>query len=274
MPTQKEILSLYKKRLALDIQFIRLAIQHNAVKGGEAELAFKALLRKQLPRRYELSSGFIVNEDKISNQHDIVVYDNFVNSPMFLSENSGVFLGGAVYGVVEVTIGLLNSEKLKEDIKKIGHLRSMFSNCRVPFKRVMPLPIFDKVEIEKGSEEGIEIEFALPPLQRLVVSGDVVYFVPPPRTYICALDGTSYRSAKNLSSTVRRLAKKYGAHVHGLLILREDAKDDWLISTIAHRDCEVTTVEGEDAFYMFLESMKRAFQVMAVGRFPAAEVPT
>jgi hypothetical protein len=313
MPTKKEIIELHKKQLKLDIDVIRLAIQHKAVKGAEAENAFKRLLRKYLPQRYNLLSGFVVNADRISRQHDIVVYDDFMNAPMFLGDNSGLFLGGSVYGVVEVTITQLNTSKLEDDIKKIAHLRKIFPENKVPFQKVMSCPIIDqdkvKEDVSHSLSSGYCIEDVWPEIKEKCLSkegayvGDVLniesgnsydkqvfsdifrrygsisreYIVkektilstPPPRTFLCALDGTAYKSVATLAKAVKRLTKKYGAHVHGLLVLGKQGAD-WLISTQAYKNYDIE-IKTKNAFFEFLQSMNRDFQGMLVGKLPAAE---
>ncbi|MBL7150983.1 MAG: hypothetical protein ISS32_00090 [Candidatus Omnitrophica bacterium] len=314
MTTKKDILGLHKKQLALDIDVIRLAIQHKAVKGSEAESAFKRLLRKHLPQRYNLLSGFVVNADRISRQHDIIVYDDFMNAPMFLGDSSGLFLGGSVYGVVEVTIARLNTAKLKDDLGKIAQLRKIFPENKVPFQKVVSCPIIDqdkvKEEVSNSLSSGYCIEDIWPEIKetcfskegayvedilqinscdssydkqvfadifrrhgslskKYIVKEKTIYSTPPPRTFLCALDGTAYKSVEALAKAVKKLTKEYGAHVHGLLVLNEKG-DDWLISTRAHEDYDVE-IKTKNAFFEFLEAMKRDFQGMLVGKLPAAE---
>jgi hypothetical protein len=313
MTTKKEILELHKKQLALDIDVIRLAIQHKSVKGLEAENAFKRLLRKHLPQRYNLSSGFVANGERISCQHDIVVCDDFMNTPMFLGDNSGLFLGGSVYGVIEVTIKQLNADKLEKEIKKIAQLRKLFPEGRVLFQKVMSCPIIDqdkvKEEVSCSLSSGYCIEDVWPEIKEKCLSKEGVYVedvlsiescdsydkqvfsdifrrwgslskkyivkerailsTPPPRTFLCALDGTAYKSVVTLAKAVKRLTKKYGAHVHGLLVLNKKG-DDWLISTRAYENYDIE-IKTKNAFFEFLQNMNRDFQGMLVGKLPAAE---
>ena len=314
MASKKDIIEFHKKQLRLKIDMIRLVIQHNPVKGAEAEFAFKRLLRKYLPQKYILSSGFVVNADKISHQHDIVIYDDFMNVPMYLGDNSGSFLGGAVYGVLETTIAEFNTKKLEYDVEKIAHLRKLFPEGKVAFQEVKSCPIVNEDEVKKEIEHSLSsghcIDDIWPEMKEKCISkegafiGDVfdfnsiddyekesiscivdkhskrskkyivkekiIYSIPPPRTYLCALDGTAYKSVKTLSKAMKRLTKKHGAHIHGLLVLNKEG-NDWVFSTKAYTDYEVE-VKTEDAFFEFLENMKRDFQGMLVGKLPAAEI--
>jgi len=314
MTTKKDIIELNKKQLKLEIAAIRLAIQHSAAKGSEAELAFKNLLRKHLPQRYKLGSGFVLSGDKISRQHDLIVYDDFMNTPIFSGYSSGSFLGGSVYGVLEITISKLMAGKLEEDIEKIADLRKIFPEQKIAFQKVKSCPIMKEEELKTviGNclSSGYSIEDVWPEMKQKCISEDgafigdpfnlnsigdyekrvisnmvddlakhtkkyvvkeeIIYAMPPPRTYLCALDGTLYTSIDSLSETVKALTKKHGAHVHGLIVLNNEG-DDWLISTKAYNANLEVEVKTEDAFFWFLENMKRDFQGMLVGKYPAAD---
>jgi hypothetical protein len=294
---RKEIFEIHKKQLSLAIQGIRLAIAHNAVKGAEAEASFRQLMSRFLPRRYKLSSGFVINGEKVSNQHDLVVYDDFCNAPVYLGGNSGVFLGGSVYGVIEMTISKLNTKKLTEDIQKLANLRCIFPKEQVAFQKVMSLPLVDmdkvKQEVADNLSSGYSFDkiwpkikqnltedgeftgnFSAFPLEfskaewdkklselrkratQFIVREKTIFSPPPPRTYLCALNGASYKTADSLAKTVYRLTKRYGAHIHGLLVLNEDG-NDWLLSTKAYANYQVE-VKTSDAFFLFIEHMKKA----------------
>ncbi len=311
---RKEILEIHKRQLGLEIEILRLAIAHKAAKGSEAESAFRNLIAKHLPQKYKFGSGFVVNGGNISNQHDIIIHDNFLSAPMFLGANSGVFLGGSVYGILEITIGRLGSEKLEVDIKKFANLRKMFPDGQVAFQKVTSCPIVDKDElkniVQNSLSSGYSIEDIWPEMQEKCVSPSgalvgnvfelnsvgqydkrtiayqleqryrdskmnvvvekVVSDGPPPRTYLCALDGAAYGSADALAEALMRLTKHYEAHIHGLLVLNRDG-EDWLLSTKAFQDYQVNIIK-KDALFNFVESMKRDFQGMLVGKYPAADI--
>lgn len=313
MANIEDIIGLHKKQLKLEIDVIRLAISHSAVKGSEAESAFKQILHKYLPQKYKLSSGFVVNGDKISRQHDVIIYDDFVNTPVYLGGISGLFLGGSVYGALETTIVKLDKEKLEDDIEKIACLRKLFNDGKVAFQKVISCPIVNEEQLKRDiscrlssgysidcvwveikekciSQESAFIGdvFSLESVgeydkkvisglvdsyskiaQRFVVDEKIIYSTPPPRTYLCALDGAAYASVESLSVVVESLTKKHGAHIHGLLVLNNKG-DDWLFSTRAFSDYKLD-VKTKDAFPGLLKNMKRDFQGMLVGKYPAAD---
>ena len=161
MTKKKDIMILHKKQLRLKIDAIRLAINHNAVKGVEAEFAFKQLLRKYLPQKYKLLSGFVMNGGNISNQHDIIIYDDSINVPMYLGNYSGLFIGGAVYGILETTITKLSKSKLEGDIIKIANLRKLFNKDKVAFQKVISCPILNENELKSGVESRLSSGYCI-----------------------------------------------------------------------------------------------------------------
>ncbi len=113
----------------------------NLQKGTEAEKVLAELLRKYLPQQYSIGSGFVAENENLSSQMDIIIYDNMLNVPIYKGVTNGVFRGGSVYGCIEVTMGRLTRKKLETDIKKLGKLRKIFkehvrSKEHVGFKKL------------------------------------------------------------------------------------------------------------------------------------------
>ncbi|MCU9614353.1 hypothetical protein OEV98_12480 [Caldibacillus lycopersici] len=69
--------SLYHQfeKLVLEINLIRQLTTHPGEKGHEFEGILKNFLKDVVPKRYKLSTGFIVNESGISGQTDIMIYN-------------------------------------------------------------------------------------------------------------------------------------------------------------------------------------------------------
>ena len=253
MSKLKDYLKLQKKQLQIEIEAIRLLMQHSASKGAEAEKVLSELLRKYLPQKYSIGSGFVAQDEKLSPQIDIIIYDNILNVPIYKGDISGVFRSGSVYGCIEVTIGKLTRKKLETDIIKLSKLRKM-CNKNIPFKKIFP----QKHPSGRG----------------YVVAQERFKAGPPPRTYICALSGTTYKTAENLATDVKKITQKYDSHMHGVFVIGGDGlktqEKEWLIWTKAFSNYETDYTEV-DSFYTLLERMNSNFMGMHVGIFPAAE---
>ncbi len=78
-------------------------INHPTAKGDESELNWIGLLRKYLPERYKVDSGFVVDhEGNISDQIDIIIYDRHFTPFIFRGENIVYIPAEGVYAVFEV----------------------------------------------------------------------------------------------------------------------------------------------------------------------------
>lgn len=248
-----KLIELSKQQLQLELEAIRLAYSHNPSKGTEAENAIAKLLRRYLPKCYSLGSGFIINNQKLSSQLDIIIYDEILNAPSYIGGSSSIFLIGSVYGVIEVTLQKLNRKKLGEDIGKLSKLWEL-ANDKIKFRKI----------VSKEDESG----------KGYVVDTEIIESGPAPRTYIIALSGTSYKDMSELGNDLKEITKAHGVHIHGLLIFdKSTAKKikpgcEWLIKTLAYRDFEVKTTD-KDAFQKFVDSMKNNFQGMLVGKYYA-----
>jgi len=248
-----EYIQLQKEQLQLEIKSIKLIMKHAGAKGTEAEKILVNLLKKYLPKRYSFGSGFVTENDFLSPQTDIIIYDEILNSPIYQGEFNGVYKLGAVYACIEVTMGELTPEKLEEDIEKLGKIRFLAKGCKVKFKNISSIP----------HESG----------QGTIVSNQPFESSPPPRTYICALSGTSYKTPEELSTKIEELTKKYNAHMHGVLVIDDKSNEsnkEWLVCTKAYNNHK-TIMFTEDSLYQLIKQMNDDFLGMRVGKYPAAD---
>ncbi|MGA1870211.1 MAG: DUF6602 domain-containing protein [bacterium] len=253
MSKASDYLELQKKQLQIEIEAIRLLMRHSSSKGMEAEKVLSGLLRKYLPQKYSIGSGFVTEDGKLSSQIDIIIYDNILNVPIYEGIASGVFKAGSVYGCIKVTMGKLTRKKLETDIKKLGKLRNMLKE-NIGFKEIYSQPHQTgrgNVVAEKAFKAGL-----------------------PPRTYICALSGTTYTTPEKLATDVKDLTIKYEAKMHGILVIDSNKlntiEKEWLIWTKDFSDYQ-TDYKTTDSFYTLLKNMNVDFMGMRVGIYPAAD---
>ena len=101
-----------------------------------------------------------------------------------------------------------------------------------------------------------------------VVGEREIYSSPPPRAYICALSGTTYKNEKTLKENIEKLTIKHGVHLHGLFILGATNTEDWFFANKAFENNKVYFEKGQ-VIHRFLAEMIKAFNVMLVGKYPA-----
>lgn len=81
----------------------RALIGHEGEKGGASEEVWRQLLRKHLPLRYQVDTGFVVDSaNRFSQQLDIVIFDRQYSPLVFELGARRIFPAESVYAVMEV----------------------------------------------------------------------------------------------------------------------------------------------------------------------------
>lgn len=89
--------------------------RHRPSEGSYREVLVRQLLRRMLPGKFRISTGFVHFGDSVSSQWDIIVWD-CIEHAAFLEEGEfAIVPSAAVKGVVEVTT-TVEMAKLREDL--------------------------------------------------------------------------------------------------------------------------------------------------------------
>ena len=109
---------------------VRLIVDnHWGEEGKYKEVILMEVLKKRLPKNVCVGTGFIVNQDQISTQIDIIVYRNEI--PIILQQGDFVIVpSDAVLGVIEVKTSLKRDE-IAEIIDKAAMVNSLFSDRKI-----------------------------------------------------------------------------------------------------------------------------------------------
>jgi len=101
------------------------SISHPSTKGDASEFQWLRWLQTYLPRRYEVSSGFVIDsEGYVSDQQDIIVYDRQY-TPYLLNEEGIIYVPAeSVYAIIEVKQEL-NKEYIRYAGSKIESVRAL-----------------------------------------------------------------------------------------------------------------------------------------------------
>jgi hypothetical protein len=230
-------------------------MSHAGTKGAEAELAFRGLLRRFLPRRYSIGTGFVSVREQLSPQLDAVIYDNIHNVPVFEGAGSGVYAVESVYAVVEITMRALDRQKRAEDIQKYATLRDAVQEHG---KRLIQYPYL----VARPSDDATMHPLHLEKSYR------------SPLLYLVALSGASL-TTENLINVFADVTKELDVLVDGLLVIgsQEDSDPELLIWNQPKPDRKPNHdsppgVRKQDVLWAFLESMKVALTWMDVGALP------
>jgi hypothetical protein len=130
MPTRQEIFAQAASKLRKDFDELSV-VPHSGLKGGEAEALVRRFLKGHIPKRFDVTSGFIIDgRDAVSKQTDVIIYDA-MNCPAYrASENASIIPNDNVAAVVEVKSSL-DKERLKEAFENIWAAKAL-AKVRVP----------------------------------------------------------------------------------------------------------------------------------------------
>lgn len=160
---------------------------HRGEAGRITEEIIRGVLERILPKRFSLGTGVIINSlGKASAQTDIVIYDNFFNSPLLSEFGANLFPVECVYATIEVK-SVLSLAELKKAIADIQLLRQV------------------------GQE------------RHYIVDGKRQSSSVPPRSYVVGFRhsglGRNYGAFKNCLAAI---LDERDAHVHGVCLLNKN----------------------------------------------------
>lgn len=123
-PTRETIFRDAAKRLRMEFEDAR-NIPHSGERGKEGEEIIKNFLNKHLPKRFLAGSGFIIdNEDNVSKQTDVIIYDA-LNCPVYKSGEASLILpNDNVACVIEVK-SKINKTNLKDAFQNISQAKQL-----------------------------------------------------------------------------------------------------------------------------------------------------
>jgi hypothetical protein len=98
---------------------------HSGDKGEFREHIIERFLRPFLPKCYGLGSGQVFAQDgSVSDQVDIVLYDDVFSNVLFSDAANSLFPCESVYGTVEVK-SVLSTEELERSIANIASVKRL-----------------------------------------------------------------------------------------------------------------------------------------------------
>lgn len=217
-PPPKDYFSALQRMFEVQTDILTAVLPHAGERGRNDEERFKEFLRRTLPHRFSLGTGFIVSSDPAippSSQTDIVIYDEFLNSPLHRELAAFVYPIEIVYGTVEVK-GLLKSSDLSKCLKDIAKIRALATAKRYV--------VYASVPVDKAN-----------PAKRILAIKELCSDLAP-RSFIVAYDVKGWSSLKAfVGSWKRALSKNRDAHLHGIAVLSKD----WFVYQVAHKPDEI-----------------------------------
>jgi len=123
-------------------------LNHSATKGAEREDPLIEFLNNNLPKKYSVVKGEVVDLfNKSSPQMDVMIYDNSRNIPLY-SGGSHILPAEALLASIEVK-STLSQDEVRKILISANGLKSL-----KPFKKAL-----DKVQFGRGQEEKVECRY-------------------------------------------------------------------------------------------------------------------
>lgn len=142
--TTKELLAIKDR--------VRLLISHWGEDGRYQEAVLKSVIKRFLPERYAITSGFVIQQTdirgthKASKQIDIIIYDT--NFPILFKEGDfAIVTADAVEAIIEVKANIKN-QGTEKVIRKANEIGQFVYNARTNNEK----PLFNGIFSYKGFE--------------------------------------------------------------------------------------------------------------------------
>lgn len=136
-----EVFRIKLKELTIKLEGAQTIIRnHNLSRGVIGEEILRDYLRSIIPKRFCVSQGFIISNNGLSRQCDIVIYDNSITCPLYSFGNIEVIPIEGVKAVIEVKTSI----NKKGFISVLQSFRELSILCTVP----KYLFVFDKLKTE------------------------------------------------------------------------------------------------------------------------------
>ena len=216
-------------------------LPHAAKRGSNIEERCRAFLSTVLPRKYGIGSGFIVSSkqgSKPSPEQDIIIFDDFLNSPLYREPAAGVFPAEMVYATIEVK-AKLRPEDIDSTFVAIGKVRELAFECWYEWPRFDNSP--GRWKLIKN-ETGIK---------------------RPPRSFIFAFD-TTYSTPRALKTALetRLNSPKNKAHLHGVVVVNKG----WFGFQHVRKSGEDAKIEmfADHGLLRFVNNMLKSLKGMVV----------
>jgi hypothetical protein len=242
----------YLDQLRAEAQYFTNSVVHRGEKGRLNETHFASILRRYLPNRFGIGTGFIVStnpEKSISPQCDIIIYDVQNHTPFYESQAFSIYPIEIVYGVIEV----------KTDIRSKAEIDDCFKKCAFLRKMAQEYITFEQY-IEEGGQSSNFLQVdregryakSFKCYRRYEKDGEKSYHMHlSPRFFIFAYRGhaTAKRFEKHFDGATRRCTD---AHVHGACLLSKTG--GFYTGHFAYRKAEerLVPVVSRDGFREFL----------------------
>jgi len=217
---------------------LAILMPHLGERGRIAEEIVHSVLQRILPKRFSLGTGVLISASgEASSQTDIIILDNFHNSPLLSEFGVGLYPVETVYATIEVK-SVLTKRELRNSLSAIRKMRKLGS------KKHYVLPAGAIIVDGKPTTQPFHFTLTV-----------------PPRSYIVAFGQRGLgKTYGGFCQTLRAHLDEHNDHVHGVALL----ENDWFAGRKPYSNpAELFGQEG-NALLNFYSSILKGQQNFAV----------
>lgn len=201
-----------QKILEIQRDILTGVLPHSGERGSNDEQRLISFIKQILPQRFGVGTGFIVNstsQELTSRQNDIIIADEFYNSPLHRELSAQVYPIETVYATIEVK-GTLTKHKKKNNKTDFDQLLENISIIR------------------KLSEDKKYIEYISKPKDKhhpdqIVTKKKEFSNNLPPRSYLFAYNSDDWKSIDDFIASLQKAILNHdNTHIHGAIVLNKN----------------------------------------------------
>jgi hypothetical protein len=211
-PTIRNYYSALQEQFKLQSKVLTDVLPHAGERGRNDEERFREFLGRILPRKYSVGTGFVVCSEisvPVSSQTDVVLFDEFHNSPLHRELTAHIYPIEIVYGTVEVK-GCLEKRDLPKIVEDIAKMRALGKH---------------RYYTSYGSVQKPNAG----PGKNVVGQAELPTSVPP-RAFVFAYEQKGWSTLDGLLKSLKEANQDALAHIHGLAVL----DSDWYVTQEAY----------------------------------------
>ena len=144
---EKKLTDLYgnmQAEMKVKLQISRGAFPHSPTKGESTEADWMGWMKNYLPKRYSVDKSFVIDSDNhVSEQIDLVIYDQQYSHPVFMMNNEKYITAESVYAVFEIkqTLNKTYMEYAGGKIKSVRELKRTTTSIVSANGQASPKPL-------------------------------------------------------------------------------------------------------------------------------------
>lgn len=237
-----------QKILEIQRDILTGVLPHSGERGSNDEQRLISFIKQILPQRFGVGTGFIVNSTSqglTSKQNDIIIADEYFNSPLHRELSAQVYPIETVYAIIEVkgTISKYKKPNKKTDLDQLLENISIIRKLSEDKKYIEYQP---KSKDKEHSNQVVT--------KKREFSNNL-----PPRSYLFAYNSDDWKSIDDfIASLQAAILNHKNTHIHGAIVLNRN----WFIKQKPYDDSVELIGYEDNSLLRFTVNLLHGIQSM------------